>query len=710
MIRARQRVIGVSLNEILSSAISGLAASQAGLRSVSNNIANVSTPGYARETVTQTTGVSAGLVNGVTIGEPSRIADRFLEATVYQRAGDMGSADVTSSYLDRLQSLLGAPGAEYSLPARLDAINASAVAMTGNQASTQTVAGFTADVQDAIISMNQLGSDVDGLKSDVQSEITDSVAKVNTLLTRINDLNGTVARLDGTGSSSAGVQDQRMSAIEELSGMIKVVVRQQPDGRVAIDTASGIPLLDNRLRQLSMPASGSGAGQTSYPVISVRFADTASGPGAATGDKIDSASVGGKLGGLLDLRDRTLPGFTEQLGVVFTGLSQSLNAVSNANSTVPPPTSLVGRPSALTGADRLGFTGAAVFAVTKSSGELVASTRVDFSALGPTATLDDAVAAINAGLGSSATASFSDGVLSIQASGTTGNGVVIAQDPTTPSARAGVGFSQYFGMNDLVRSAASPLVPSGFAASDAHGFGTGEAATIVLHDRTGRTLTSYAMTGSVGPTFGDLVTELNASPIGGFGSFALDAKGRVQFSANANMQGASLSVASDSTDRLGTGQSFSSIVQLNGAASGLSSASVRPDIQANAGKLGLARLQTAAAVGTKALGAGDTRGATAFVDQLSVAVDLGKDGAATTAARAATLLGSAGSAAARATSALSDATARRDDAVNRRDSFSGVNIDEELSNMVVLQNSYSASARLITTASEMYDTLLSMIR
>jgi len=698
----------VSLNDIMASAMSGLAASQAGLRSVSNNIANVGTPGYARETVAQTTGVSAGQVSGVRLGEPSRIADRFLETTVYRRAGDMGSADVTSSYLGRLQALLGAPGAEYGLPARLDAIASSAVAMTGTQASPQAVARFTANVQDAISSINQLGGDVAALKSDVHSEIGEGVDRINALLVRINDLNDGVARLDGNGRSSAGVADQRMSAIEELSGLMKVTVRDQTDGRVSIDTASGIPLLDNRLRLLSLPASGGGAAQTNYPTITMRFADARGATGTATGDKLDSSAVGGKLGGLLDLRDRTLPAFTEKLGVLFTGLSQTLNAVSNAGTAVPPPTELLGRPSALTGSDRAGFAGSAVFAVTKSTGELVASTTVDFSALGTGATVDDAVAAINTGLGGSATASFTGGVLSIKAAGS-GNGVVIAQDATRPSDRGGVGFSQYFGMNDMVRSASSPLVPSGFVASDPHGFAAGQTAEIVLRDTSGRALTSYTMTGSGGATFGDLVSELNASPIGRFGSFAMDDKGRVQFQGNANVPGATLSVPADSTDRFGTGQSFSNIVQLTGATSGVATASVRPDILNNPGKLGLARLQNGG-VGAKVLGVGDNRGATAFVDQLAAPVDLGKDGVTTAAARAAALLGNAGTAASQAASTLADATARRDDAVNRRDSFSGVNIDEELSNMVVLQNSYSASARVITTASQMYDTLLAMIR
>ncbi len=68
----------MSLSDILGSALSGLNAAQAGLRSASNNIANVNTPGYARERVPLETGVTAGRVSGVRALEAMRVADRFL--------------------------------------------------------------------------------------------------------------------------------------------------------------------------------------------------------------------------------------------------------------------------------------------------------------------------------------------------------------------------------------------------------------------------------------------------------------------------------------------------------------------------------------------------------------------------------------------------------------------------------------------------------
>lgn len=678
------------------------------MATVSNNIANVNTVGYARQKPALTTGVAGGKVSGVVVGEPSRVADKFLENAVYQRAGAAGRSEAASTYLDRLQSLLGSTDSKSGIAARLNAITTSVSQIASLQGSAQSIALFTGNVSDTIQSLNQLQGDVANLQADVESEVSDTVDRANVLLKKIHDLNSEVARLQGLGKSVSGPADERMSALEELSGMMNVTVREQSDGRVTIDSASGQVLLDKRLRQLSYP-SGAAASQATYPAIDIRFASDNGVIGASTGEKIDSTAVGGKLGGLLDIRDRALPNFSEQLGQLFTGMAEALNKVSNEGTTFPAPQSLTGQNNGLVGTDRLGFTGKATFAVVAKDGTLVSKATVDFDALGPTATVDETLAAINAQLGSNGTASFADGVLSISAN-SSANGIAIAQDPTTPSDRAGVGFSQFFGLNNLIRSDSSPLAPSGFIATDPHGFGTGETAQIVLRDPTGKILTEYTLTGSAGSTWGDLVTELNGSPLSAYGSFALDDRGRVQFNSNTASSGSTISIPSDSTNRAGTGLSFSALSGLTGAASGLGSAEVPANILADPTKLPLAQLQLTAAVGEKAIGSGDIRNVSGFVDALSSAVDFGKDGSSTIGNFANRLLGSAGSQASLALTNYNDASSRLSDALDRRDSFSGVNVDEELAQMVILQNSYSAAARVMSTASDMYDELLGMIR
>lgn len=695
----------MSLTDILLAGNSGLNASQAGMRSVSNNIANAGVSGYARERVSTLTGVSSGRVNGVVVSEPERVADSFLENSVYRKGGDMGRTEVVTDYLDRLQSLLGAVGSAGGLAGVIDAVSASAAAMTGQQGAPAAVAVFTGSIQDSLDTIRQLDDDVDNLRSNVESEFGATVDRINVLLNQIHKLNDDIAGAGG--SSLTGAENARTAALEELSGLMKLTVRPQPDGRVMLETSSGQVLLDKRLRQLSYPNSG-GAAQPTYPPIDIRLVNDDGTLGASTGDKIESSTVGGKLGGLFDLRDRQLPQFAEQLGVLFNGLSESLNAVSNTGTSVPPPSTLTGRATGLVGTDPHGFTGTAVFAVVAADGTLVRKVPVDFDTLPPGATIDDAVAAINAGLSPDGTATMTDGILSISASGT-GNGIVVAQDSADPSKRGGVGFSQFFGLNDIVRSETSALRPSGLLPTDTHGFTAGQSAQIELRDASGKILTSYTLTGSTGPTYADLVTELNASPAGDYGTFSMDDRGRFRFEPDPASAGATISIPADMTNRAGTGMTFGTLSGLTGDTSGLQTANVRADILSNPARAPLAQFNLSAAVGEKALGPGDVRNANAFVDKLQTAVDLGKDGSYTVDRFTAQFLGKTGAEASTARASYDDANARFLDAATRRDNFAGVNVDEELSQMVVLQSSYSAAARIITTASDMYTTLIQMV-
>ncbi|MNT21839.1 Flagellar hook-associated protein 1 [compost metagenome] len=47
---------------------------------------------------------------------------------------------------------------------------------------------------------------------------------------------------------------------------------------------------------------------------------------------------------------------------------------------------------------------------------------------------------------------------------------------------------------------------------------------------------------------------------------------------------------------------------------------------------------------------------------------------------------------------------------NIRESISGVSLDEETTKMIEFQKTYDASARLIKTADEMFDTILNLKR
>ena len=72
------------------------------------------------------------------------------------------------------------------------------------------------------------------------------------------------------------------------------------------------------------------------------------------------------------------------------------------------------------------------------------------------------------------------------------------------------------------------------------------------------------------------------------------------------------------------------------------------------------------------------------------------------------LVGDAGAASANAKFNFSYHKALADDLRNRQEEVSGVNLDEEMSSLIKFQHSYSAAAKLISTADQMFQTILSM--
>lgn len=114
---------------------------------------------------------------------------------------------------------------------------------------------------------------------------------------------------------------------------------------------------------------------------------------------------------------------------------------------------------------------------------------------------------------------------------------------------------------------------------------------------------------------------------------------------------------------------------------------------------------------------GVTLGDTSALEQMTAVFDqkLGFPAIGTLAARNGTLaeftsdiLGQNALEAATAGDALQLQQSMVDDLGFKASAVSGVNIDEEMANLVVYQNAYAASARLVSVVSEMFDTLTSM--
>ncbi|MGZ3402025.1 MAG: flagellar hook-associated protein FlgK [Phenylobacterium sp.] len=702
----------MSLNGILQTASSGLAAAQASLNAISDNIANVNTPGYVRKTVVQQQLVVAGAGMGVDVTGVQRVTNQYLQSASMTAGSDSSRYSIYSQFIDNAQSLFGDPTTGdyfFNMPDNISANFASAAddpssSLLRGQALT-TVGNFLDDA-------NRINTQINALSTSVDSQVTADVSQINTLLKQIDSLNSDIARAKVSGGDATGSENIQQQDLNTLSGLMNINVSARSQGGVTVRSTEGIQLVgDGGPSQIAYNSSATTPGYL-----------TAVTPGGVANAQPITVNSGG-IRGLLDLRNTKLPGLSDQLGEFVSRTAQQLNAASNASTASPPPASLTGRNTGLDATTAASnFTGTSTVAITDANGVVQKTVAIDFTAgtmsvnggAGVAFTPANFVTSLNTALGASGTASFANGALSIAANG--GNGVAIDEGT---SQKAGQGFSQFFGLNDVVSATGVSTYDTGMTAGDANGFTPGQTITLQLSSPNGNPLrtVTVAVPPAGTPTMGDLINALNSNTtgVGLYGSFALDAQGGLTFTGNAP-QNAQLTVAQDTTSRGVGGPSISQLFGIGTAARTARAGDyeVNPTLSANPTLLPFATLNLGAAAGQPAVAPGDGSGALALSQAtqtstlFKAAGDLGNV-TMTLNSYAAQFGGSIGRDAATASSQSSSATAVQTEANAKLQSVEGVNIDQELVNLTTFQQAYSANARMIQATKDVFDALIAIL-
>lgn len=721
----------MSLGSIMNIGVSGLMTAQDQLHVVSDNIANLNTPGYIRKVSHQTSVVTAGVGMGVQSGQVTLAADKFLQAATLKASSISAQSDTSYELLDQMQAQFGDItdtnnlfGQASSVLSSMAQLGEDPTSSASRQEAISYVSGFLSEA-------GRISTKIQTIRGDADTRIASAVTSVNDLLVSIRDLNGSISGAAVSGTDTTGAQTTQMSYIDQLSKLVDVRVTQEANGGVTVRTQSGTVLV-----------SGASAATLAYTPATSVDASTSFGPITLTGVNNETRDFADSLGsgeikGLLDIRDKTSVAINDQLNEYVTQFSNQLNAAHNASSAVPAPTALTGKNTSLTEEEAItGFQGETNIVTLDSSGNITHKMTLTFDTDGSgngsylmdgvagTFSASSFVSDINTGLGGAATLDFTNGKMSLTSGGT--DGVAIVDSPantatsTVPSNKLGQGFSQFFGLNDLVTSDVPTNFKTGLTGSSAHGFTAGDTISFAIKSATGATVANvqYAIPAGA-TTMTDLVTGaggLNdtSTGLGRYGAFALDGNGQLTFTGFGSPAN-TLGVTSDTTSRNGTGASFTQFFGLaDSAGNAANHLTVATRIENNVANLSLAQVNLNAATGVSALAGGDGAGglAMAAIGTQSTtfnAAGLNAGGTSTLERYGSDLAGQVGNLAATAKTTKESNASLLDEATSRRSSQEGVNLDEELIHLTTYQQAYSAAGRLVQAAKDMYDVLLNMM-
>lgn len=334
----------------LDAALAGLRVSQQQLNVISNNVANVGTPGYTRKLLPQSSVALQGVTVGVRAETIIRNVDLNLEKNLWTQVSAVGELDVQQSYLSRIEQFHGPPDAELSIAAEIARLRDSFSALADSPEDAFLRASAVNEAIDTADKINDLSELISGLRNDAQSDMLQTVNRANDLLVQIAEFNDQIQDALNDGQSIAVLEDKRDGAIKELSGLIEISTFLRGDGVLVVQTNRGVELATNMAKQLTFDSTPLSAANY-YP-------DSASGlwvgDPEVDPDAVDltTLSPGGKLGGLLTLRDVTFPKQMAQLDELAHKMAlrmeaQGLRLFTDASGAIPgdtPPDPTAGPP------------------------------------------------------------------------------------------------------------------------------------------------------------------------------------------------------------------------------------------------------------------------------------------------------------------------------------------------------------------------------
>lgn len=718
----------MSLNSIMNIATSGLYTSQNAIRTVSKNVANVNTPGYVRLDHMQEALVNGTKGAGVDTLTVRRAADRFLQAASLTASSSAGGSKERFQYMDALQADFGDPTSGNSIFAQInDALGSFEKAVLNPGSMTIRKAALS-ETQNLLTRLSQLGGEVQTARADADRRIGDQVTRVNKILVEIAKINKELQQAGPDGDVS-GAKQRQSTLIDELSTFMDIRLSERVDGTTEVRTSDGVMLAGYDHASLSFSPSGLGA--TTFDRIQIQYgSDTTLRP-------FEPNLQSGSLRGLLDVRDKDLSEIAQGIGELAGKLTDALNATHNQNATLPPLVKASGIDTGLLASDRLGFTGKTTIAIVDATGKLQRRIDVDFDAgtlsvdggastsLGgaPGPTIGSFQSALNTALGTLGTATFTNGKLElvaappVPASGPV-NGFVFDEPATGGSLRGTKAFAHFFGLNDLVHSSTPSSFATGLNGADAHGFPVGSNLKFSIRGPNGQILLNRDVAVPAG-TVTDLMNALNdvTTGLGLYGGFSLDTKGQMKWVPAAGQADMRLDVVGDVGPRGATTLGFAQLFGISATSkeSRATSLSINSSIAADPSKLAFAKPNlTGVTVGQTAVGLADSSGAQALFNVSKTKFEFmgpnGTKGGTMTLSDFAFALGAdVGTRAAQAEADNTSATAFSTEADARRSNIEGVNLDEELVKLTSYQQAYSAAARMIRAADEMYQALLNAV-
>ena len=286
------------------------------LQTIGHNIANVNTPGFTRQRVNISTTLpehnTVGTVgSGVKVANIRHIRDLFLGEQYRQESKSLGQWTYKEKILSQIESLFSEPGDNTLSELLNDFWNAWSDLATTNSVSTrEALVGKTELLTNGF---HQLANQLQDLRTSIDADLNNFTGEINRLAGEIARINDLIKSQELGNTRANDLRDARDLVIDQLAEIVDINSVEQANGSTTVYIGAMVIVDGGDVLPVSTET------ETVNGVVSNKL--------IWRGTEIELNNINGQLKGLIDARDKIVPGYLDDLNEISAALIREVNAL-----------------------------------------------------------------------------------------------------------------------------------------------------------------------------------------------------------------------------------------------------------------------------------------------------------------------------------------------------------------------------------------------
>jgi flagellar hook-associated protein 1 FlgK len=285
---------------------------QKALDVTAHNIANVNTPGYSRQSlVLQSADITTvnrlKLGYGVVADSVQQAVDEYTNRSLFERTSTLMGYETKKTVLDSVEALFNEATGNGLNRVLTDFWN-SWQSLANNPGGIPERTDLLEKTQTLAEKFQTARNNLAKAQADMNINLTGAIAEINKICEQIADTNERIVAAEASGTRANDLRDKRNNLVQNLSEFLDITYLENSSGAYTVMTQTGIPLVDGKyFWRLSQQGN------------EIYWKDIQT--------DISRRLTGGKVGAWLDMRDNLLPQMMANLDELAGKLIHEVNSL-----------------------------------------------------------------------------------------------------------------------------------------------------------------------------------------------------------------------------------------------------------------------------------------------------------------------------------------------------------------------------------------------